>query len=92
MAGLRTVELRNPASIPGRNKIFFSPPEMSRPALGPPQLLSIEWVPGVFPRLKWLKSELNHLILTRIEGTNVWSYTSTLLCAFMTSMQTPLPK
>jgi hypothetical protein len=86
-----TGELRNPGSIPGRNKIFFSPPEVSRSALGPTQLPSIKWVLGVFRGLKWLGSEADHLIPTSIERRNVWIYTSTPPCAFMASMWTPLP-
>jgi len=88
---LWTGELRNLGLIPGRSKIFFSPPEVSRPALGPTHLPSIKWVRGVFLGLKWLGSEADHLIPTSTEIRNVWIYTSTPPCAFMASVWAPLP-
>jgi len=60
-------------------------------SFGPTQLPSVKWVPGVFPGLKWLGSESDHLIPTSIECWDVGGYTSTPCCAFMTSMWTPLP-
>ena len=91
MTGLWTEELRNPGLIPGKSKIYFSPPEVSKPASGPTQLPSIKWVPGVFSGLKWLGSEFHHLIPTSIESRNVWIYTSTPPFTFMATMLTPLP-
>jgi hypothetical protein len=76
---LWTGELRNPGLIPGRSKIFFSSPEAFRPALGPTQLPSILWVPGVFLGLKLLGSKSDHLIPNSTDGRNVWNYTSSLL-------------
>ena len=45
--------------------------------MGPTQLPSIKWGCGVSVLLKWLGSEVDHLIPTSIERRNVWSYTST---------------
>ena len=39
--------------------------------MGPTQLPSIKWGSGVFLLLKWLGSEVNHLIPTSIERRNV---------------------
>jgi hypothetical protein len=66
VTGLLTGDLTNPGFIPGRSKIFSSPPEFSAPTLGPTQLFSIKWVPGVFPELKWPGSESDTLIGTSI--------------------------
>jgi len=77
--------------IPGRGKIFFFPPEVSRPALRHTQLPSVKGVPGVFLGLKWLESEVDHLTATSIEHRNVWIYACTHPCAFMASVRAPLP-
>jgi hypothetical protein len=59
-----------------REGIFlFATP--SRPALWPTQP-PIQWVPAVlFPRVKRLRCEADHLPPSSVEIKNAWSYTST---------------
>jgi len=66
---------RNSGSIPGMEKIFFSPQRTNQKRF-PPNFLS--WAP---PGLKWLGCESNHLPLPCTEVQYEWNAISILLYA-----------
>ena len=60
--------------LAGQEIFLFS--TMSRLTMQPIEL-SIHWVPGRFPRVKWPEHEVDHLIPSSAEVKNEWSYNST---------------
>jgi hypothetical protein len=61
---------KNSGSIPGKDKRFFSSPQLSEPLWRP----STE---GTFPGGKAYRGEVDHSSLCSVEVKNTWIYTST---------------